>query len=504
MFVLQNKFGVHFLPVITPEMGYGLLFLVGILTSLHCIGMCGGINLSQSIKNNLPTEKKFIPSFKYNTGRIISYTLIGGIVGGVGKVFTLSSLSKGFIFIIAGIFMLIMGMNLLGFFSAGSFLSKIFGRLYSRMNIKEKSVDPFFVGILNGLMPCGPLQGMQIYALSTRSIIVGGLSMFFFALGTFPLMLGLGALTSFLSNKFAKSMMKVSGIVIIFLSITMFSNGLTLTGNPLFKGKDKNFNVANVDSDIQTVITEIEPNRYPPIVVQKGKPVKWIIRVSQENLNSCNNAIVIPTYGIEKKLVPGENVIEFTPTNEGNVYYSCWMGMISSTIKVVKDINQSDIITDNETPELNNGNCCAVGDNSRYSDGKLPLDHIGIAEIKNEIQEVVIDVDENGYFPSVVVLQKNIQAKIKFNPKKLTSCNYVVVFPEYRGKLDLSVGQWETPLLNISSDFTFSCWMGMLNGYVKVVDDLKKVDVEKIKRELENYRSPSAGGCCGSRRIRKV
>ncbi len=490
-FILQNRFGIHLLPVITPEMGYGILFIVGLLTSFHCVGMCGGINLTQSLqkdKNNLTG------SLKYNTGRLISYTLIGGLFGGIGKIFSLSSLSKGFIFIVAGIFMITMGFNLSGIFSSGNFLSKIFSRVYGRMN-KGKLIADVFVGLLNGLMPCGPLQGMQIYALSTGSFLIGALSMFFFALGTFPLMLGLGVLANFLSRKFSEKMMKVSGLVVIFLGISMFLNGLTLTGNPLLKGKEKNYSVAKINDNVQTVTTEIEPNRYQPIVVEKGKPVKWIIKADEKNLNSCNNAIVIPALGIEKRLVPGENVIEFTPTNEGNIYYSCWMGMISSTIKVVNNINQSDIVVEENTG--GGGSCCAGGNTGRYSDGKLPLDTIGIAKIRDGFQEVVINVDENGYTPSVIVLQKNIKAKIIFNPKKLTSCNYVVVFPEYRGKLDLSVGQWETPLLNVSEDFTFSCWMGMLNGYVKVVDDLKKVDIERIKKELENYRSSVRGGCCG-------
>ena len=173
--------------------------------------------------------------------------------------------------------------------------------------------------------------------------------------------------------------------------------------------------------------------------------------------------------------------------------------MISSTIKVVKDISQSSVITESEIPKLgkNQGSCCAVGNSGKYAGGSLPLDNIAIAKIKDGIQEVIIDVDENGYTPSVVVLQKNINAKIKFNPKRLTSCNYIVIFPEYRGKLDLSVGQWETPLLAVSQDFTFTCGMNMLFGYAKVVDDLKKVNLEQIKKELENYRAPNSGGSCG-------
>jgi len=63
---------------------------------------------------------------------------------------------------------------------------------------------PFTVGLLNGLMPCGPLQAMQIYALSTGNPLKGALSMLLFSLGTVPLMFGLGALGSLLSRRLRK------------------------------------------------------------------------------------------------------------------------------------------------------------------------------------------------------------------------------------------------------------------------------------------------------------
>ena len=78
---IKNTIGFNFIPEINKNMGYGILFLVGILTSLHCIAMCGGINLSQcvSYKTNKGngTFSKLRPSMLYNLGRIISYTLIG-------------------------------------------------------------------------------------------------------------------------------------------------------------------------------------------------------------------------------------------------------------------------------------------------------------------------------------------------------------------------------------------------------------------------------------------
>ena len=72
-----------------------------------------------------------------------------------------------------------------------------------------------------------------------------------------------------------------------------------------------------------------------PSPFMRGVPVKWIIQADESDINGCNNQMLIPKYNIEKKLVAGDNIIEFTPTETGTVPYSCWMGMIKSSITVV-------------------------------------------------------------------------------------------------------------------------------------------------------------------------
>lgn len=68
------------------KMGYGMIFVIGLITSVHCIAMCGGINLSQCIPSNEEVNNKsklsiFIPSLLYNLGRVVSYTLVGFVIG---------------------------------------------------------------------------------------------------------------------------------------------------------------------------------------------------------------------------------------------------------------------------------------------------------------------------------------------------------------------------------------------------------------------------------------
>lgn len=118
---------------------------------------------------------------------------------------------------------------------------------------------------------------------------------------------------------------------------------------------------ATADGTIQTVTTTLDGGQYSPIVVQKGVPVKWTITAKNGDINSCNNKMVINDYNLSQKLNVGENVIEFTPTESGTFTYSCWMGMVTSTITVVDDINN---ITDQDSSGYS-GNAGSVAGNGR-------------------------------------------------------------------------------------------------------------------------------------------
>jgi plastocyanin domain-containing protein len=87
---------------------------------------------------------------------------------------------------------------------------------------------------------------------------------------------------------------------------------------------------------VQEVTSELPRRGYPSITVSAGTPVRWNLRAEKGRINGCNNAIVIPEYKIEKRLQPGDNIIEFTPARAGTFRYSCWMGMIRGTITVLE------------------------------------------------------------------------------------------------------------------------------------------------------------------------
>ena len=524
--IIRYTVGFTFLPTVTQSMGYGLIFVVGLLTSLHCIAMCGGIVLSQGIKRRetegsdalspvglsaaAGLKERVLPSLLYNGGRAVSYTIIGGVVGALGSLFSLSTTLKGVMPVIAGAFMLFLGVRMLGIFPWLSRLKIRFPGLGgSKLSSAAKGRGPFVVGLLNGLMPCGPLQTMQVYALGTGSFLAGALSMFLFSLGTVPLLLGFGAISAFLSAKFNRRMLKASGVLVMALGLVMFTRGMGLFGvaiPTLPRGSNSSVAVAKLVGDHQEVRTTVDSGDYHPFIVQKGIPVRWTVSAKAEDLNGCNNPLTVPQYGIRKMLVPGDNLIEFTPDKDGTIAYTCWMGMISSSIRIVPDLK---LLTakDLSAPAGGSissafgpgggGGCCGATP-GKFANGRIPTDTIQIAKRTAEGQVADIVVDANGYTPAVIVMQRGVKGKVKFVAGSLSSCNAVVNFPEYKGGLDLRQGQLETPFLDITSDFTFECGMGMLHGYVKVVDDTNKVDLNAVRAQVASYKPRvGAGGCCG-------
>lgn len=362
LYKLAQYFGILTIfsafPIANENMGYGMLFIIGLVTSIHCIAMCGGISLTQCLPQNTYENKTNIwkASALYNIGRVLSYTCIGAIIGGLGTVISFSGAMKGIVQIIAAIFMIIMGLNMLHLFpSLRKFNVSLPLSLRQKMHNQKRNHGPLYVGLLNGLMPCGPLQAMQLYALSTADPFKGALAMFLFSLGSVPLMFAFGALTSFLSKKFTATIMKVGAVFIVVLGFSMLNSGFLLSGystlGPTTKQPEENTNIARVEEGVQLITTTLDAYNYTPIYVQANIPVKWTIQASSENINGCNNTMIIPEYNIEHTFAEGENIIEFTPTKTGTITYSCWMGMIRSTISVSSAGEATKTQTNKDTPK---------------------------------------------------------------------------------------------------------------------------------------------------------
>ncbi|WP_251859995.1 sulfite exporter TauE/SafE family protein [Clostridium sp. Marseille-Q2269] len=492
---------------------YAVLFVVGILTSIHCVGMCGGIMLSQSLskesKNKFEAMK---PAILYNMGRVVSYTLLGGIIGALGSVFSLSITTKAGLQIFAGLFMIIMGLNMAGFSIFRKFNLKL---PHFACKAKNKSGSPFIIGLLNGFMPCGPLQTMQLFALGTGSAVKGALSMFIFSLGTVPLMLTFGVLSGLLSKGYTKRLLKFSGILIVVLGLIMGNRGLAIVGinlNPMTafakdsKNTDNpsNANVAKatIKNGVQIIKMTVNNNGYTPnsFYVQKGIPVKWII--NGEELNSCNNSLIAQSI-MEKefKIKKGENVIEFTPGDK-DINFSCWMGMIRGVIKVVDKLDTVDTSkADSSLPPASTGPSCCATPVDESSDSKKPSiygNNLNAVPTQKIINKATPSGEYNsvkfkgiGYElqPLIVVTGNSSKTKLTFDLKDFDNAEgkYLIIDSETRnvvysftGKKGINEVEFNPKKLGsyeILKD-------NIILGGIEVVDNLNSADLKKIRQKF--------------------
>jgi sulfite exporter TauE/SafE/plastocyanin domain-containing protein/copper chaperone CopZ len=486
------------------EVTYSVLFIIGLFTSLHCVGMCGGIMLSQSL--NTKTNNKFqsfLPSLYYNVGRVLGYTVLGGVVGALGSVLSLSISFMAGIAVFAGIFMIIMGLNMTGF----ALFRKYINIPLPTFSIATKTKTPFAVGLLNGLMPCGPLQTMQLYALGTGSPLIGATSMLVFSLGTVPLLLSFGSISGFFSNNSTKRILKLSGVLVIILGLVMTSRGLAIAGLnlPFFDLPVQSRNGASMaakaqlENGIQILRMSANNQGYTPNVlyVQRGVPLKWII--DGEQINSCNNEVIVPSMQIKKKLVSGNNVIEFTPQDQ-DVPFSCWMGMIKGMIKVVDDVNAVDIMKNTTAIPAGSG-CCSSGSssccgsqsqNSIYGDdiSKIPTGKIiHKATLQSTLQTIHLKGIGFEFEPLVVVLDRQTAARITFDLTDFDDPEGTWDIVDYQEEKVISSFKGRKGIVEVdfsaTSPNTFGIYKNRkITSIIEVVEDLKTTDVEKIRAKF--------------------
>lgn len=343
------------LPQIGQGMGYGLLFAVGLLTGFHCIGMCGGFVVGYTTKAAQNGMRPHTAHLMYGSGKLLSYTIIGAAFGLLGSIIAFTPQLRGVIGILAGLFLVIYGLNML---KVIPFLRTIRIKTPKSLNRfigKEsgKTNSPSVIGLLNGLMiACGPLQAIYVLAAGTGSIVEGAKMLFVFGLGTLPVMLGFGYITSIISRKATAKILKASGVIVMILGLVMINRGLALAGTGLdtktlvASASSENLitgNTINLQDGYQIIEMDVTRNGWEPniFVLQKDVPVKWII--NGKEINGCNRAILVPKYGLTFDIQSGEQVIEFTPTESGTVPWSCWMGMISGTFIVTDDVSNVDV-----------------------------------------------------------------------------------------------------------------------------------------------------------------
>ena len=206
--------------------------LLGLLSSLHCVAMCGPIALALPV-HHFKSAKKTVSILLYHVGRISVYVALGCLFGALGKGLFIAGFQQN-VSIVLGVSLLIMVIfynekkleSLLLNNNAKWYLK--FKQTFGKFLHKKTPVSFFVLGMLNGLLPCAMIYMALFGATSTQGFLYGGLFMFWYGLGTIPLVTLLIWLGNLITNVFKNKIKKAVPIFLFLMGIVLIIRGLGL------------------------------------------------------------------------------------------------------------------------------------------------------------------------------------------------------------------------------------------------------------------------------------
>lgn len=225
-----------------PETGYFAVFLIGLLGGTHCVGMCGGIVSALTVQLPGQQRRDWPLHLAYNVGRISSYTLAGaamGAIGTVGLLFNNILPIQLFLYVLANLMLVALGLYLTGFTRALSGVERLGQKLWARIQpltrrfLPARSVSQAFpLGLLWGFLPCGLVYSVLATALVTGSAERGAGLMLAFGLGTLPNLLLAGMVLKRLRDVVRNRAVRTgSGLVVLAFGVYGLVTTPTLGSN---------------------------------------------------------------------------------------------------------------------------------------------------------------------------------------------------------------------------------------------------------------------------------
>ena len=210
-----------------------LVFLGGLASSAHCLGMCGPlVAFAEGLR---PGKWQVWSQLPMHLGRMITYAFLGLIAGGLGFAIKKGGQAAGFLqlaSIIGGVLMILFAMGMVGWLPAK--IMNSVGNKFSEKFGKAMASDNFWgglkIGLYWGFLPCGMVWAWMGGAVGSGSPINGALVMFFFGLGTVPALLVIGGLGGMLGHKFRDVLNKIGSITVALLGLILILRGLSRAG----------------------------------------------------------------------------------------------------------------------------------------------------------------------------------------------------------------------------------------------------------------------------------
>ncbi len=466
------------------------VLLIGLIAGFStCMALIGGLVLGAATRfaqkhPKATSSERFTPHLWFIGGRIVSYTVLGGVIGGLGSFFQFSGLSLGLLTFAVALVMLMLGMQLTGLFprleGMKFTIPKGIARLFGIKDQKDGEYshkNSFILGASTFFLPCGFTQAMQLFAMSSGNILMGALIMGVFAIGTAPGLLGIGGLTSVIRGAFAQKFFKFAGVTVMIMSLFNINNALNLIGwNPINKlttnGNVSAASGANTivrEGDTQIIRMTQDSRGYTPnsFTIVKGVPVKWI--VNSTDVNTCASSIVSSQIGVRMNLHPGENIIEFTPKTTGTINFSCMMGMYRGSFTVVNSAGEAQVAA----PNAGSGSCGSGGGGCGCGGSAKPVveQEAPKAQVQNNEQVIKTTyTTANDISPNTFTVKAGIPVRMEIDVKDNGSgCMGSIMIPRLTSPEYLEKGKITTFTFTPGvGEYPITCAMGVPRGKIIV------------------------------------
>ena len=511
LIVLLQKAGLTRLVTVNSKSSLPVFLLLGLVAGFSsCAALVGGIVLSMSkqwgeiYSPDDPLKKRFEPHLLFNIGRLISFAMLGALLALIGGGLRLTPSFSALLVIAISIVMMVLALQMLGvkFMRRFQFtMPKSVTRYVADETHFKGRYMPFAMGALTFFVPCGFAITAQSFALLSGKPLQGGLIMLFFALGTLPMLLIIGfSSVKFLEKpKLAASFLKVAGVLVLFFALFNINNQLVVLNAPnlgdLFSPASSPgtasaaVQLPPLVGGKQVVKMEASASGYSPnyLSVRVGTHVRWEIK--DTGTSGCTNAVISQNlFGGQIALTPGQtSTKEFTPNKAGKYKFSCWMGMVTGTFNVVDDKAKTDAGGTKQVPSSSTNSSQPSGAGNQAA---LP-------PVVNGKHVLYIEASASGYSPNRLKVRLGVPVSWQIENTGASSCTGAIKADTlFTGQVQLTPGQTTVQEFtqNKIGRFRFSCWMGMVNGYIDVVDPKNP---NQTKFDYDESTFPSSGGCCG-------
>ncbi|MFE2960901.1 urease accessory protein UreH domain-containing protein [Nocardia tengchongensis] len=322
--------------------------LTGVITRQRALGATATTADRPASRGWTRLGDDLVPVGGFLSGKLVSHTLLGALLGAVGGAAQLSVDTRTWLQTGAGLLIVVFGLAQLG---VPGFRSIVVEPPASWMRLvrtgarMRTALAPAILGLLTVLLPCGVTLSVEALTLASGSPVEGAATMAIFVLGTGPLFALLGYAARVAATVWRGRLALATGLVVLGMGLYTLNGGLELAGSPLAASRlartlgatppAADTTATTVDAGTQTVTITARRSSYSPanVQVKAGLPTTLVVRT--DHTQGCIRALVIRDLGMQKILpATGETRIDLGVLQPGRLDYTCGMGMYSGTITI--------------------------------------------------------------------------------------------------------------------------------------------------------------------------